>query len=178
MIRCLILLLICSCSIQLHAQVRYRHLPRVRIKSERIKTNDIHEANLTPVLMSTPLPVSELPESGTIHLELETKSIVHNPVKTMGRNHQSRFKVPDAWRIRLKSNDNLDEVKDVKQTKMEKWMLAMILLYSIGLLLVIAAIIVLMGALSPIGFYILVGLGGIAIAVATLLLVLGLAGLV
>jgi len=174
-----------------NAQQRYKHVPRVKIKKQEVAVVEneqtyttttsqmmVAEEKTTPVVnesvatVSETAPVVASTENNVVAVT-KTKSVVsHNKVEKL--NHKAS---KESFTNKVKDNSKLMDVKDVKKSNMEKWLLIMIILLAVGLVFLILGVVLTFAVFSPIGwiFYII---GALCWTGAGIVLILGLTGVI
>src|SRR5688500_18974155 len=138
-----------------NAQQRYKHMPRVKIDKNRVETvstNETKATSTTTAQMSnieenvamneatTPVIENNSTVASTenvVVIETKTKSVVkHSKVVKEKRNADK-----NVFTKTVKENSKLMDVKDVKKSNMETWLMIFIILLAVGMLFIILAIV-------------------------------------
>ena len=174
-----------------NAQSRYKTHPRVKIGKNETQKVDINQEKTTPV--TTTAQFIQVEENNAVAVENSTPATENVTVASTSQevvvvNHKttSVVKHPEmikakkkadkqAFTDKVKNNSKLLDVKDVKKTNMETWLLIMIILYAAGLVFIILGVVFTFTLFGPLGliFYII---GALCLIAASIVLILGLTG--
>lgn len=179
-----------------NAQSRYKHVPRVKVDKKYNEKVTIKEKKNTATTTTASYmevektntvaetPVITTSENTTVVSNTEEVVVVNNKTKTVVK-HKPVVKTNkkanhDAFTKKAKDNSKLMDVKDVKKSAMEKWVLIMIILYAAGILFLILAFVFLYTlTYTAIGlYYAFLILGLLCLLAASIILPLGLAGVI
>lgn len=171
-----------------NAQSRYKHVPRVKVdKKQTVKVNTPKEVAINTTtaefiqeesnnVVATEIAtvnenttVASVSEEHVVVNNNKTNAVVHH--NKVVKNNKKADK--DSFTNTVKNNSKLMDVKDVKKTALERWLLWMIIC------LAIAVVFTIIGAIF---WYNIVGLiffiiGALAWLGAVIFLILGLAGI-
>lgn len=176
-----------------NAQQRYKHMPRVKIDKNRVETVSTNQTKATSTTTaqmsnieenvaaneaSTPIVDNNSTVASTenvVVLETKTTSVVnHHKVVKQERNADK-----NVFTKSVKENSKLMDVKDVKKSNMETWLMIFIILLAVGMLFIILAIVFTFAiytlAVLALIFYII---GALCLIAAGIILPLGLAGVI
>ncbi len=175
-----------------NAQQRYKHVPRTKIKKQEVVSVEnqqtitntttqimLAEEKSAPVVTETAATVEEnapvvASTENVIVASTKTKSVVkHNKVEKVTKKASK-----ESFTNKVKNNSKLMDVKDVKKSNMEKWLLIMIILYAAGLFFIILGIVFLYTLFIPGLYYAFIILGALCLIAASVILPLGLAGVI
>lgn len=168
-----------------NAQSRYKHLPRVKVEVKKTEKVDHGTQKITTT--SKLIEVEEtglLPVENITYVENTTVASTNEEVIIVTEKTRPVVKSDPIVRIRkiidrdiftttLKENSRLMEVKEVKKTYLQKWLLIMIILLAVGVVCFI------LGAIFSFTFgfgWIFWTLGGLCWVAALVVLILGLTG--
>lgn len=175
-----------------NAQSRYKHVPRVKVDGKKIeKVTMPEEVVVTP----TTAAVMNVNESNVVAIEpssnVENTTVASVSEDVVVLNHKSNSVVNhdkvvknnkkanrDTFTNNAKEKSRLMDVKDVKKSNMEKWVLYMIICLIVALIFTILAIVFLYSLSYSLLFlyYIFLAIATLAWIGAIVFLILGLAG--
>jgi hypothetical protein len=163
------------CSNPVFSQHRYDHLKRVKIEKKDLDRPA--EVNLQ-VCINAPVVINQQFDLAP-QKSLKSIAIIEQK-QPVERSFSTPFKktVSPKKSFSFESILGLKHAKNVSAVQMEKWMLAMILLYSLGLILLILCIVFVLTLSVPYLTILISILGGICIVAASIILPLGLAGVI
>jgi hypothetical protein len=155
-----------------YSQPRYKHLKRVKIEKQDVeKPAEVISWVVVnqPVVVQQPLKLT--PQSFLFpHINQLTPRSSQPAIKTLP---VKKFEPKRDFSFR---SDHISHTKDVDKVYMERWMLAMILLYALGLILLILTIVFTITMNSPLLIILFSILAGLCLAAASIILPLGLSG--
>lgn len=175
------------------AQSRYKHVPRVKVDKKYSKVTNT-ETKVAPTTTASYVNVEEtntVAETPVVNAS-ENTTVASNTEEVVVVNHKTKAVVKhkmvktnkkanhDAFTKKGKDNSKLMDVKDVKKASMEKWVLIMIILYAAGILFLILAFVFLYTLYaSGVGlYYAFLIIGLLCLLAASIILPLGLAGVI
>lgn len=174
------------------AQVRYRHVPRVKVDGQKSAKRTVREEKI----VSSTTSIFENEEAADMktayepQVNIENTSIVSTSdeilvadikttsvVKHKGALKNNKKSGRDLFTQKVKENSKLMDVKDVKKTNMEKWLICMIILYAFGLIFMIVAFIFLAYSYFYLTLsYVFIIIGAVCLLAASIMPLLGLTG--
>jgi hypothetical protein len=110
--------------------------------------------------------------------------IVNHPVipyqktKPVIKYYTSQSSLKISFLHPVKSTRRLMKTKEIHQLQMDKWLIYMIVLYCAGVLFLVLSLIFLHILISPVLYYIFLVVSLVCLAAATIILPMGLAGLI
>ncbi len=177
-----------------NAQSRYKHVPRVKVDrkyTEKVTVKEKKSANTTTTAfinveenntVATETPVVTSTENTTVASTTEDVVIVNNKTNNVVKHNKvvknNKKADRDAFTNKVKDNSKLLDVKDVQKTAMEKWVLIMIILYAVGIVFLILAFVFLYAIFSAALYYVFLIIGLLCLLAASIILPLGLAGVI
>jgi hypothetical protein len=177
-----------------NAQQRYKHVPRVKVKANKkeiVSYNKTEKEAVTATFIAEEnqlvdnkagepiiepdvnIEVSSSPVVVPIHTNQKKSSKVPFKTKKVAQKASSRF-----FTEKLKENSRLLSIKEVDKTNMSGGLIAMIILYAVGGLLVLLAVLFfyILPGFSLIAFLIMIIIGAVLLAAASVMLALWRAG--
>lgn len=185
-----LLLVLSVLAVSVSAQRQYKH-PRIKVKASKVENT---QADVQKPSESTPVASSIMNEESAINQQvnneetavasIETKMDNKAKVKFVFKETKNTIKAMKhpfdftSFSQKMTEHTQLLKVKDVQKTAMEKWLMIAIILYSAAILFMILAIVGWYAVASYgmwVAFWVLFGL---CITAATVVLVLGLVGVI
>jgi hypothetical protein len=176
-----------------NAQARYKHVPRVKIDKtpavatvqEQKATNttttqimNVSETNvatneaITPAIENNSTVASSTEE--VVIADFKTKTVVqHNKIVKNNKKADQ-----NVFTNKVKNNSKLMDVKDVKKTNLERWLLIFIILMAVGIVFLILAFVFLFALYSLALYYVFLIIAVLCLIAAGVILPLGLAGVI
>jgi hypothetical protein len=170
-----------------NAQARYKHMPRVKVDKQAKATVVEQTPTTTAAIINTENNVAittPVAENTTTVASTNEEVVVLETKTTSAVKHQSIVKQNkkadhNAFTKKVKENSKLMDVKDVKKTALQKWLLYMIICLAIAVLFtILAAVLAITFIYAGLyGLYVLFWIiAGLAYAAALVFLILGLTG--
>jgi hypothetical protein len=175
-----------------NAQSRYKHVPRVKVDKKYTEKVTIKEKKSTAT--ATTASYVNVEETNTVAetpVVTENTTVASNNQEVVVANHKTKSVVKhhpviktnkkanhDAFTKKAKDNSKLMDVKDVKKSALEKWVLIMIILYAVGIVFLILAFVFLFALYSYALYYVFLIIGVLCLLAASIILPLGLAGVI
>jgi hypothetical protein len=164
---------------QVVAQAKYKHLPRVKIE----KTKPAENINIPVITERSTGEVSPIPASSEVASTQENLVVVaeKKAIPTKIRTVQKIKKVEkvnkDGFSESVKQKSYLLDVKEVAKTQLLGYILWFIIVLLLGIALLVLAFIFLW-AIAYSLWYIFLVFGAVGLAIALLILIFGLTGLI